>query len=732
MKIISLEIFNVGPFAGKTFVSFDKTGIISLQGKQGTGKTTILNSLAFGFFDLMMKRDKKLLVSDIQNWYVKKSEGFYVIVVFKVDNDFNVYRTINSRNHSIYGSGFKLQKKVDDNWITLSDTNEVTRKKVEELINCDYITFTNSVYIRQDAVSALLDTPSKRLLIFLRLVGLEDKFKELDKRAKEISDKLYIEYEKNKSAVEALSINKIDSLTPLLEKENLIRIWMLNTFQKILNVRKDIVKLKRVNSQIDYWIREYELIGDKLDDINSHINSAKKDIESSERLIDTINFSKGRELNSLDSLIKQREELEEEKSNIITEMDTLLDVKGRLRLAKSKENTLNEKFIRLTESLRIANKEIENLNEEKVSDTCPRCNQRLPTNEVDRQRQLIEIEKKRLKKEVEDLRDDLSVVGNSLNSQRNTVEELSKMEKRYILLQQEKKRVSEALYKIGDVSESSIIDKYNSQIRFEETNIDKKNKEIVNYRKMILDLNKESKKIEKHLEEFGGLDYIAENNTFKNDLKDLENVKSKLKRTYMDFDYRLIEVQKAIYTHYETVQKYKELEEDLKNKKLKYDASVFLRDVIKRYRYFIVDSYLESINQYMNKYLKIFDFPYGNSRFDIEGSNLTWTFYNGEEWKDVRNLSGGETQTLLLSGIFSFFNVLSSRSISNAILCDEPLSGLDFEHQEIFFKFLEDIISKDVLTIISSHSTVILEEHFDEIWKIEKIDRNSVLKVIGG
>jgi DNA repair exonuclease SbcCD ATPase subunit len=732
MKILLMELYNVGSFKGKLKIRFDKQGIVSLQGKQGTGKTTILNALAFGLFNTILKSDKKILVGDIQNWYTPKSEGFYVKILFKVPNDNTLYRTINSRNHPIYGSAFRLQKKKEGKYYDISDNSDLTKINVEELIGCDYTTFTNSVYIRQNSVSSLLGRPADRLKIFLRLIGLEEKFNQLDKELREMESDSNLELEKSKSKLEGLSNNEITNISVLLEKENLVSIFLLNSFEKLRKVNHDLRVLKRREKQLFYWINEYESIGDKLDNIQNLIKSAEKEIYSSNQMIKTLDFSKGRELNSLDVLLEEKKELEEKRSEISSEMDSLLDIRNEVRITKARLSNYEEKFITLTSEIRQTKRDLTDLKNEVIEDKCRACGQYLPENRVREIEKELEKEIESVKKELEDKKDDLEVVGNDVNKYKELVKELEGKEKRWILLRHDLQDVDRRLEKLEDVSENKVVDKYNKDINVQKIKIKRKKEEVSNYKIMVMDLNRESKKVENKLTEYGELEEILDT-MFEEDIRVKDTEKTKLWRKYSDFNHQLITIKTKIDDYFEVMEKFERVKLEVKEKELGYNSIKFLRKTLKSYRFQIIDNYLESINYRMNKFLQVFDFPYSVARFDLSGNNsLDWVFYNGIEWKDVVNLSGGETQTLLLSGIFSFFKVLSSSSVSNCIFCDEPLSGLDIEHQEIFFKFLEDFVSKDMLVVISSHSTVILEEHFSEIWKMEKRGKDSILTILGG
>lgn len=96
MKLVSVELCGIGPFARKQFIDFERfsdSGLFLLRGSTGSGKTTLIDSIVFALYgDVASGSDGAK--SRLRSLYCAPDDPSYVIVVFEVSSGmYRVRRT---------------------------------------------------------------------------------------------------------------------------------------------------------------------------------------------------------------------------------------------------------------------------------------------------------------------------------------------------------------------------------------------------------------------------------------------------------------------------------------------------------------------------------------------------------------------------------------------------------------------------------------------------------------
>jgi len=270
IELKSLSMHNFLHYYGPDVetIEFPEKNIIGIMGKNGAGKSTILDALLFTLFG----KDTK----GKQNACLKKG-GFAEAVLMSDSTTVMFKRAMNNKGSVIKSVriGSDKEKIVPDKEYT---------KMVQQYIGLDHLAFINSAFITQDHLQDLGSTqPAKRLGIFKRIFSL-------------------VIYDKFKSQVEK-DLDSIEKrLLPLLNEREMIgaRIAQLATV-KIESKEKINASLQALNdekaskdAELTDLTAEMASLNDALSKLSSSIGkesalksqltSAEKELQRNEQL----------------------------------------------------------------------------------------------------------------------------------------------------------------------------------------------------------------------------------------------------------------------------------------------------------------------------------------------------------------------------------------------------------------------------------------------------------------
>jgi DNA repair exonuclease SbcCD ATPase subunit len=184
MKLLSLELTNFGGHKNLKFIFPKEQSVYAFVGKNGVGKSTIFNAVAFafGWSDVPKKhiayKHKSIIretLSSLIRIVTRSEKKFQVVLEFTVNGSVYAIDKTNKHTH-LHKDGKQIKA-----------TN--TQKEIDELIKCSSSTFFNCIYYKQNSAS-FLSIPSN-----LKLRFFEELFQnsELEK-AKELSELEYKKY----------------------------------------------------------------------------------------------------------------------------------------------------------------------------------------------------------------------------------------------------------------------------------------------------------------------------------------------------------------------------------------------------------------------------------------------------------------------------------------------------------------------------------------------------------
>ncbi len=206
MIIESLELTN--------FLSHEKTNIVFenginiITGKNGAGKTSILDGIKFALFAESRNSEKN-------NELIKKGKNFFDIYLkFNVNGDeYEVYRHFGIKS----AKNAERLAYIKRNSIIIAETYEGITQEISKILGVSREIFKNSVFVEQGQMDSLISgTPKERKQIFSDIIGLTSLSKNADK-LREIINRLRAEsllLQHSKERAEELS----DDITKLKGK----------------------------------------------------------------------------------------------------------------------------------------------------------------------------------------------------------------------------------------------------------------------------------------------------------------------------------------------------------------------------------------------------------------------------------------------------------------------------------------------------------------------------------
>ncbi|MEM3709916.1 MAG: SMC family ATPase [Nitrososphaerales archaeon] len=306
MNIDKISLSNFASYE-KEILDFRQLGrTVSVFGSTGVGKTTFfIDALTFALYGRAYGQEDK----ESAKWTLPPGGS-----ITEVDLDF----TVN-------GKRFLIKRKVgrtkpSEAQISLADEygkgnvlavgiKEVDRK-VDELVGFDYLTFLNTVLVRQGDVAALINRdPKGRREIFLRAFD--------------------VDYTKHKEKARSLRDQALASLERLREQKAKL---------------EEVVKEKpQLNKKLEEAIQEITMKESEKQKIKDDLENASKEWEAADS--DYANV-KG-ELKRFEEIEKNLEQLKNEQSNKETEvkeLEKLVEEKDWIQVEEEKVKALQESY----------------------------------------------------------------------------------------------------------------------------------------------------------------------------------------------------------------------------------------------------------------------------------------------------------------------------------------------------------------------------------------------------
>ena len=301
MKINNLKINAYGNIENKD-IDLEK-GINIIQGKNESGKSTLLNYIISSFYGISKNKDGKAL-SDYDKYKPWNSSEFSGRISYELDNGnkFEIFRDFNKKNPKIYND------KLED----ITNKFEVDKKDGSkfflEQTGVDKQMYLSTVVSTQEEVR--LNDKDQNILIqkIANLAGTGEDNVSYKKAIERLQDKIRDEIGTNKTSQKPINIlekeikeieNKIKSIIPYKDRKYEIdneREKIEKTIEELELEKKILLELQDATNKNDIQNKEIEIKEknknenlSKIEQLNNEASKLDNDIKEIKQIIDSSN-----------------------------------------------------------------------------------------------------------------------------------------------------------------------------------------------------------------------------------------------------------------------------------------------------------------------------------------------------------------------------------------------------------------------------------------------------------
>jgi len=677
-------------------------GITVFVGHNGSGKSSIIDSITFAFFNEHTRKSNRNLITKGINQSLPEETGSYVIMDFSVVSlDYKIQRQINPQGHLVSVKLEQLRKDISSDKKDLQINNyrplisgerkqlgESVINEVEKILNIDYNKLLIASIIQQGEINRIIDSPPKEFKELLNsMMGLDkldnsylymhhiiDEFRKLLRENTDGYDDNHVKILRtkindNKTKLLALNISFNDTLNILSIKS-----------MELEKIEKEIEELEpKISALQELKALETTLLNylkEKTRSLKNEIEKSKKilfdvknafsTLENKEEIYMTLQMIQSEK----EDYAKNLNELEWEigKLNGFTECAKKIQIKdGKCPVCNSKITVVNNMFdishIKKEMSNKLQKKsfvvyELDNISKEEF--------------DYRKKEKNIVIAEKILSSFDVSLIDDVDILEEKLSSLNNDYLLLSKL----------------TLNNFNDIDILSYkVDDYSSRL------ID----EILIMRNDLVNID---------------INVIKQKKLYKNKISseflDLQNQKAIVEKSISDLECENIEFSDLVMKLSSASNFISDLE--------KIRTMVFNRDgvVASSLRTWALNLISKRSSDYINT------FNVGISKISLveKPREIKVLCYGKRGDMDIISLSGGEKVAVSLALRMGIAYLMGSSKIDFIIL-DEPTTNLDEERRRSFVNIISNVFSKGVGPL----SQIIIITHDEEIFENSEIEQ---------
>ena len=218
MQLRSIHLENYRRFKNAELEFPD--GIVGIIGNNGTGKSTLMEAIAWVLYGTDASRTSK---DQIKSIFARKSDHCLAVLDFEMNGDnYQVVRELKGASNSMDASVF-VNKKL------AARGNNPVNELIEKTLDMEYQAFMTSFYAKQRELNALSDfQPYKRKELLARMLGIENidtalKTLRADKREVELRLDFNRSHLKDKNELDVQKSKKLEFQSVLKNKATLAR-----------------------------------------------------------------------------------------------------------------------------------------------------------------------------------------------------------------------------------------------------------------------------------------------------------------------------------------------------------------------------------------------------------------------------------------------------------------------------------------------------------------------------
>ncbi|MEM2918234.1 MAG: SMC family ATPase [Candidatus Altiarchaeota archaeon] len=730
MQLLHLSLEN---WACHDSLSIDLSKGLQIEGRNGTGKSSILEAIKFIFTEQSRGYRNK----------IKNGKDFAKVrLMLKKESDTFLIEKILPRNKTVKAKIFK-------NTLLIADSLTAVHSQLKEILDEEIL--EKLLYIPQGRLTEILDALKIKggRQELDSLLGL-DKFEKIYNSAGEEilkkREKLLLLKDELKKFPEDDNFfkNEIEKIQRNIEK-SLVDSEKLEA--EIFSIREKLEKVKEKISEIEKIKKAREITERELNELNLKIVKIGDEINSNVKLLETLNEKKvefsalTKEIEKLKNYPKIRELLLEKK-NLEERIKELLvaEDKERIKLLETELKNFHElqivcnkkekELIELEKEFAIQKEKIlekmnflKDLEELKKQQRCPRCGQILTIEHIEREKEETYKEIEEIKEKGVELERRLNIEREIFEKQKKEVEILKRKEVELITLksQIDKKNIERrnSEKKICDIEKELFDIGYKNESLNE---VEKQVNNLNNFQGRINELQKDVKKIseieeklpklkeelstaerEKFSIEKRAKELVYDENLFENLRKEKETLNEdfyKLQVELKSQNFRVNEMKTQLKKIEDERKNFLDLKEEVRNLERELNLLEKARDLFHtdkgipkylREKYiaklnFLLTSYFHKINQNPN-YKEV----YFNKEYELE-------LKANDGSLSIEQISGGEKTQLAIAFRLSLIDLLSPIRL---LILDEPFGSLDQEHREMLGGVLNKIAEEGQVILVT-------------------------------
>lgn len=764
---------------------FFTQGTNALIGIIGSGKSSLLDAICFGFFGTFPSlQSKKIKLDDvIMNRPRLQNKLEIEITFFSNNKEYKIKRIVER------GKGTTYAEIKENGKILEAPSSARVNEIIKKILKIDYELFSKIIYSEQNSLDYFLNLPKgqrmKKIDELLSIdkfekcrascVSLINKIKEVKygkEKFVEISDLNKLKNEIIKITNEIFEIEKenknIEKNIEILKNsinEKEVKLYQLKNLEKkfeSLKLEKEKVLFSK--NEVETSLKELEksLKEEEGKDIFKILEKLSLEVKNLENLFEnkrkeyeetlkkSIDIKSKIEVLEKETLLRLENEIKELEKEKIREKDLEKEIEGSDFENKKREIDKIEKNIEVNKQKILEEKKwLEEL--EKIEAKCPLCENYLDEGKkeklkLEKRDKIIELEKSSeiLKNELEKRKEEIKILERKIKELEECKIKLEKYEKIKKEFDEYRNFLIEMKEEYKEVEK--ILNEMKKEIGKIEEEMKEKNKEVIKYENLyknfeefekkkekLKEIEKKLGEIEKNLEEFKNVN-LDEIKILENILKE-ENEKIVELKAIFDSNQKIVEEKKRykeenekrakeVEKIYEEVEK---IEKIIKNLKIFEKAVEITQTQLRK-------EFVESVNYTMKQIWESL-YPYQdwkNIKLIIEEGDyvLKLEDINGK-WVNVEGIaSGGERSLAALALRMAFALVLAPQL--RLLFLDEPTSNLDLRAREELSKTLRENIHKHIDQIfIITHDEKLEEAANGSIYKlIREKEKEEPTKVI--
>lgn len=697
-------------------ISFIKGYDVDLQKSNGAGKSSLLESIAFGLFGTTLK---EITLGRIVNW--KNKRNCQVKIKFEIDEDeYEITRGTKPSKLEILKNGLKLDENKNK-----KDFQQYIEK---EILGLDFKTFSNLIYYNPNNMTPILkmNKPAKRE--FLENLfdldeynsvrdKLSEKIKTKEATLRDIEDVINEKNGKREYIIADLDRQTIDTSFER-DKER------LEGVKNSLKEGKSVNELKNEEIELEKSVKELENVHykrkEKVVEIQTTLNHIKNSIKEQLPYVNIDIEAEEQEYKEIkeeyDTLIEQ--DVDNKQKEYEEKLDTIeVSIKEEQEIVKELENSLIPFKVQLESLPKVSKLENET--------SCPTCGQSV---EYDVIKEDVESSKEELNTKIQEIELKIKPHKENIDVLKKDKENTSKSLK---VIQISQRKISKLLEKINNFSDLNTKreKKKEAEVKLEELNTKQQSitSELSIFESALNETREELSRKESRLTEIKNNVRLKEELQIEKErLEERISLMEKTVSTNEENKKRLEDELTSINTSLKSLKKEK-TSIDKVLEYLYFTKKLFKDENIKQ---FVISNRVPYLNERANHYLNEAGFP-----FYMELDGWLDVVFRGPGIGDSSygNFSSGEQKAIELALRFACNDLATNQkaNIPNTLILDEIIdSSIDANGLDLIMKLIEIKQQEDNLAVfVISHREEIEKFSPKRVYYVKKENGFSKIEI---